>query len=186
MALAELLDRWNSPEGHPYKGQLIDWAAYEADPTNIGCMCAGGQVLHLIAGWEPERIHSTEQAKADKEVAKALNISRAHAVLLRNVNDNVDGAPAIVLTDPGKVLGSEWSRLLDFWWHMDQMTAEQWDAAGDAARDAARVAARVAAGEIQGAAIFKAANRPFYFLPMFGFADPESISARPADYGVPS
>ena len=188
--LTELLARWDAPEGHPYKGSLIDWTAYEADPTNIGCMCAGGQVLHLIAGWEPERIHSTDQMKADAEVAKALNISRAHAVLLRNVNDNVDGAPAIVLTDPGMVLGGEWSKLLDFWWHMDQMADADWKsvaAAGAAARDAAGAAARAAAWdaawEIQGAAIFKAANRPFYFLPMFSFATPDAIPARPANYG---
>jgi hypothetical protein len=54
--LAELLERWNSGEGKPYKGSLIDWSAYEADPANIGCMCAQGQVLHLLAGWSPEKL----------------------------------------------------------------------------------------------------------------------------------
>ena len=33
MEITELLSRWNSPEGHPYKGCLIDWSEYEADPT---------------------------------------------------------------------------------------------------------------------------------------------------------
>ncbi len=217
--LTELIERWNSPEGHPYKGSLIDWESYEADPTNIGCMCAQGQALHILGGWEPKRIREIPgQAAADVEVAKLLNISRGHAVLLRNVNDNVDGAPAIVLTDPGKVLGSEWSRLLDFWCYMDQMTSADWksaaaagdvawaaagaaawaaagavawdaagdvawDAAWDAARAAAWAAARAAAWEIQAAAIFKATKRPFYFLPMFGFAQPEDIPPRPANYG---
>jgi hypothetical protein len=27
-------------------------------------------------------------------------------------------------------------------------------------------------------------RQAFYFLPLFGFADPESIPALPADYGV--
>lgn len=47
-ALAEILERWDSGEGKPYKGSLIDWSDYERDPSNIGCMCAQGQVLHLL------------------------------------------------------------------------------------------------------------------------------------------
>ena len=65
-----------------------------------------------------------------------------------------------------------------------------WDAAGDAAGDAARYAAGDAAGdaargaawaaarganEIQGAALMRERGQPFFFLPMFGFADPEAI-----------
>ena len=232
--ITDLLASWDSPEGHPYKGTLIVWQAYEADPDNIGCMCAQGQVLHLIGGWDRERLR-VDQATADVEVAKLLNISRAHAVLLRNVNDNVNGAPAIVLTDPGKVLGDQWGKLLDFWHYMADLDvdgwqkvaaardaagaaagaavwaaardaagaaagaavwAAAWDAAGAAAWAAAGAAAWAAAGtaawdaagaaawEIQGAVIFNAAKRPFYFLPMFGFATPDEIPARPADYGL--
>jgi hypothetical protein len=227
MALTELLARWDSGDGKPYKGQLIDWTAYEADPDSIGCMCAQGQVLHSLGGWSPDKLRDTEQVEADRETAKLLNISTAHAILLRNINDKVDGAPSIVLTDPGKVLGDQWSRLLDFWWHLDQMAPEQWVAARVAAGDAARVAARVAAGdaarvaawdaawdaarvaawdaawdaarvaagaaagdaaayaasEIQGSRILRENGKGFYFLPLFGFADPEAIPARPADYG---
>src|SRR5688572_26002067 len=106
MQLEELLARWNSGEGKPYKGSLIDWDAYDGDgnepPADMGCMCAQGQVLHTIGGWEPQRLARTEQAEADRETAKLLNISVAHAILLRNVNDKVDGAPSIVLTDPAK------------------------------------------------------------------------------------
>ena len=167
--LTEILARWDSGDGKPYKGQLIDWQSYEADPDSIGCMCAQGQVLHSMAGWSPEKLRDADQAEADAETARLLNISRAHAVLLRNVNDSVDGAPGIVLTDPGKVLGGEWSKLLDFWWSMDQMTAKDWaaawDAAGDAAGaaawaaawDAARAAARAAAWTAAGAAARDAA-----------------------------
>ena len=254
-SLTDLIERWDSNEGKPYKGSLIDFAAWERGDGHCA-MCAQGQVLHLIGGWSPERIRDINgQAKADGEVAKLLNISPGHAVLLRNVNDSVDGAPSIVLTDPGKVLGGEWSKLLDFWWHMDQMAAKDWAAAWDAAwaaagnpardaawdatwaaawaaawdaawaaagnpawdaaRDAARAAARDAAwdatwaaawaaawdaaraaagtpawaaanaaSEIQGAHLLCEQGKPFFFLPLFGFASPDEIPARPANYGV--
>jgi hypothetical protein len=168
-SILEITARWNSGEGKPYKGSLIDWDSYDGDgtepPADIGCMCAQGQVLHLLGGWEPERLHDTEQSIADAETAKLLNISRAHAVLLRNINDSVDGAPSIVLTDPGKVLGDQWSSLLDFWWALDQFDAGQWQkvgAAGSAARDAAGSAAwgaaRAAAGSAAGSAARDAAG----------------------------
>ena len=61
-------------------------------------------------------------------------------------------------------------------------------AAGKAAREAARVAAGAAAweaareagwvsNEIQGAAVMRAKGQAFYFLPLFGFADPEAVMA---------
>src|SRR6185437_2159593 len=72
--------------------------------------------------------------------------------------------------------------------------AAAWDAAGAAARDAARAAARAAAGaaawdaeyacsEIQGARLLRERGKPFFFLPMFGFAEPEAIPVLTADYG---
>jgi hypothetical protein len=195
--ITDLIERWNTNEGKPYKGSLIDRNSYaEGD---LSCMCAQGQVLHVVGGWDADRLADAEQADADEATAKLLNISRAHAILLRNVNDKVDGAPAIVLTDPGKVLGDQWSKLLDFWWHMNTLDgdgwrkvaatrAAAWAAAGAAAWDAARAAAgdaawaavRDAAWEIQGAETLK---REFFFLPLFGFASPDDIPARPSDYG---
>ena len=224
--LQEIISHWDSGEGKPYKGHLIDWTEYEADPTNIGCMCAQGQVLHLLAGWEPAKLRDTEQEVADRETAKLLNISIAHAVLLRSVNDKADGAPSVVLTNPEKILGDQAHIVLAFWRHLDRMTDEQGAAARDAARDAARAAARDAAraaardaagdaaraaardavraaawdaaraaardaardaawdaawdaayacSEIQGAKLMRERGQPFYFLPMFGFADPEAV-----------
>ena len=205
----ELIARWNTDEGKPYKGSLIDRDSYT--DGNLSCMCAQGQVLHVIGGWTADELTDAEQTHADKETAKLLNISRTHAILLRIVNDKRDGAPAIVLTNPGKVLGDQWSTVLDFWWHIDTLDADgwrkvssawdaAWDAAGTAALDAAwdaawdvawavawdaaGTAARDAAREIQGAEILKRDGKPFVFLPMFGFASPDEIPARPADYGV--
>jgi hypothetical protein len=243
--IQDLLARWNSPEGHPYKGQLIDRGAYDDNPGDIGCMCAQGQVLHLLGGWSPERLMDTRQPEADAESARLLNISRVHAVLLRQVNDSVDGAPAIVIKQPEKVLGVHARQVIAFWLALDGFSAEQWAAAWDAARaaaraaagaaawdaaraaagaaarDAARAAARAAAGaaawdaaraaawdaawdaaraaawdaagaaagasnEIQGQDVMRERGHPFFFLPLFGFADSESIPALPADYGAPS
>lgn len=207
LTIAELLDRWDAPDGHPYTGILIDPTRADNDgPLDPGCMCAQGQALHYIGGWEPQRLRKVKQAEADAATAELLGISRAHAVLLRNVNDNADGAPSVVLRDPGKALGDQWSKLLDFWWALDGLSPAQWgaawgaardaardaagDAAGDAARDAAWDAAWDAAGdaawassEIQGAAIMRERGQSFYFLPLFGFASPDDIPARPADYG---
>jgi len=97
-----------------------------------------------------------------------------------------------------KVLGDQAETILAFWRHLDRMTPAQWAAAGDAARDAAWAAARAAAWaaagaaaraaagdaawaaawaahEIQGAPLMRERGQPFFFLPMFGFADPEAI-----------
>ena len=187
-------------------------------------MCAQGQVLHLIGGRSKEWLREVAQQEADIETARLLNISRAHAVLLRQINDSVDGAPSIVLTAPGKVLGDQWSKVLDFWWHLDGLTRKQWDAARQAERasegaaawaaardaawdaagaaawgaawgaarasagtavwDAAWAAARAANFEIQGAQVLRRDGRPFFFLPLLGFASPDDIPARPVDYGV--
>jgi hypothetical protein len=68
-----------------------------------------------------------------------------------------------------------------------------WEAAGVAVWEGVTIrawevawrAARIAAGathEIQGASVLRARNLPFYFLPLFGFADPEAVwSAMAAD-----
>ena len=218
MNIQPLIDRWQTDKGKPYKGDLIDMDAYNADPSNLGCMCPQGQVLHY-AGLDAYGLHHVEQEKADREVAKLLNISISHAVLLRIVNDRADGAPSVVLTDPGAVLGDQWSKVLDFWWHLDTMTGAAWAAASQVARAAAEAVAREAsrrdaskatshaelqavgknawaagwaaawqfasqaALEIQGAEIMRRDGKPFYFLPIFGFASPEDIPARPANYG---
>lgn len=239
-SIAEIIARWDSNEGKPYKGKLIDWSEYEGAgapaEAPLSCLCAQGQVLHLLAGWSPKKLRDADQEKADRETARLLNISVAHSILLRIINDDAEGAPSVVLTQPEKILGDQAKIVLAFWLHLDGMKAKDWKkvaaawaaagdaawaaadaawaAAGDAAwaawdaawavakaaaGDAAGVAARAAAwdaasaaawdaakacSEIQGARLMRERGQPFFFLPMFGFADPESIPALPADYGV--
>jgi hypothetical protein len=165
MTIDELLAGW--PTEIPMKGNLID---------NDGCMCAQGQVLHYIGGMTPDDLRRIEQAEADRKTAELLGISRAHAVLLRHINDNVPGAPTCVLTEPEKVLGDQAQTVLAFWRHLDRMTADDsakvnavWDAvwaaaedateaaAGGAAEDAAEDATEAAAGGAAGAAAGAAA-----------------------------
>ena len=159
-AQTELVARWSAPGGIPFKGKLISG---EGDAT---CMCAQGQALHYVGGWNFDRLRSADQAEADLATARLLNIGRAHAVLLRNVNDGKPGAPSIVLTNPELVIGDQAPAVLAFWRRLDAMTAKDWNAvwdavgaaAGDAARAAAGEAARAAAGAAVGAAAWAAAG----------------------------
>jgi len=213
--LESLLTRWDSDEGKPYKGSLFDFSSFDGDentqPENLSCMCAQGQVLAIAGGYVPKQFRGLDQHKADKAVAHILGVSLAHSILLRNINDSADGAPSIVLRDPAKVLGDQWSKLLDFWWMLDQYSEADWrgvqaawGAAGAAAWDAARVAARGAAwdaarvaaggaaggaagdaaGEIQGFELLGERGRDVFFLPMFGIQTLGDIPARPDDYGL--
>ena len=245
-ALTEkVVTRWNAPSGRPLTGALFDRSKYddEQEPPS-DCMCAQGWVL-FESGMTIEEIDRIDQAKADIEVAERLGISRAHSVLLRQINDTRPDTPSVVLTNPERILGDQARIVLAFWRYIDKMTKEQWYAARDAARDAgyaargaewdaawdaagdaaalaagvaargaawgaawdaawaaARVAAGYAAGsaagsaagyaardaamdaagyaawasnEIQGAAIMRANNKPFFFLRIFGFNDPSEI-----------
>ncbi len=194
-AIQNLTARWATPEGVPFKGELV---------SDDGCMCAQGQALHFIGGYSADELRKIGQGKADKETARLLGISTAHTILLRQVNDSADGAPAIVLTNPEKVLGEQAPTVLAFWRHLDRMDCAAWVAAWVAAkaaaaeRDAAWYAAWAAAAscnaamdaswdaswdaagatsEIQGAEVMRAKGQPFYFLPLFGFADPEAVLA---------
>jgi len=147
--IEEIIEGWDRGDGKPMKSSLIDWAAHERG-DGVCAMCAQGQILVLAGGWDYTTLRDAKQSEADAAFAKLLNISRAHAILLRNINDKVDGAPSIVLTDPGKVLGDQWSKLLDLWWMFDNYTSDKWRAVraarGSAAARAAE-AAREAAGE---------------------------------------
>jgi hypothetical protein len=139
----ELLDFW--PGNIPFKGNLVS-----DDGT---CMCAQGQALHFLDGVSPAELRTYEQAAADIRVAELFGISRAHAVLLRIINDQRSGAPSVVIRDPAQILGDQAETVLAFWQHLDRMTPQQWatttsaaaaTAASDAEIDAARAAARAA------------------------------------------
>ena len=190
----ELLDYW--PGNIPFKGDLVS--------GDGSCMCAQGQVLHFLGKLTVDDLRAVSQAGADKQVAKLLDISVAHSALLRIVNDNQEGAPSCVIRNPAQILGDQAHIVLAFWRHLDCMTpaagaaakaaakAAAWAAAREAAREAAWAAAGAAAwtaageaawaaagasNEVQGAAVMRAKGLPFFFLPLFGFSDPEAVIA---------
>jgi hypothetical protein len=186
----ELLDYW--PGNIPFKKKLVS-----DDGT---CMCAQGQALHFLGGLTVDELRDIDQRDADLQVAKLFGISLAHSILLRNINDTQDGAPTCVIRNPEQVLGDQAQTVLAFWRHLDRMTPADkeavreaaravslsWKAAGEAAsglgsgrqRPGQRPGKRPGAtSEIQGAAVIRANNQPFAFLPLFGFSDPESVIA---------
>ena len=149
--MTDMLDtmyaRWTDPEARPlFMGALID---------DDGCCCAQGDVLR-VCGWSDEQLRDADQCDADKEVADALGISVAHAVLLRRVNDSKDGQPEKCLLAERvpeyglELLGPMHAELFAFFRRLDGVTKTQWNAARDAARDAAWAAARIAAGVAAG------------------------------------
>jgi hypothetical protein len=149
VSIEQMVARWTALDARPlFKGMLID---------DAGCCCAQGDVLR-VCGWSDERLHHTEQYDADVTVAGELGISITHSVLLRQVNDKVDGCPEDVLIHPERIIGDQAPRVLAFWRWVDQMDAAAgaavgaaaWDAGGDAAWAAARTAAWAAAGDAAG------------------------------------
>ena len=112
-------------------------------------MDAQGQVLHFLDHVSLADLRDYGQSRADSRVSELLGISRAHAVLLRIVNDGQDGAPTSVIRNPEQVLGDQAQAVLAFWRRLDRMTPKDWAdamaAGGSAARDAATSAAWAAA-----------------------------------------
>ena len=189
--LEQVCNDWATQQPKLAKRQLWD--------ANANCGCAQGDVLHRFGGYSPSQLCMLPQATADKETARVLGISVAHAILLRNINDSRPGCPHDVLVNPEKILGKHATFVLAFWLHLDSLDEAAWvaaaDAAGaaagaaararaaagaaavaaarawDAAWDAAWVAAR-ASWEIQGHELMKA---PLYFLPLFGIASIDAL-----------
>ena len=133
----ELLDYW--PGNIPFKGDLVS-----EDGT---CMCAQGQALHYLGGLTVEDLRSINQREADQRVAELFGISRAHAVLLRIVNDNANGAPACVIRNPEQILGDHAETVLAFWRRLYHTSPATWAAARAATRAAVGAAARAKAME---------------------------------------
>jgi hypothetical protein len=153
VTIENIVKRWEDPNSRPlFKGKLID---------NDGCCCAQGDILRL-AGWSDDQLRDAEQCAADREVAKLLGISVAHACLLRIVNDHAEGCPQDVLDRPERVLGDKAPLVLRFWRLLDRMTPKQWEAASVAnwiaAKAVAKGAAKDAAGEVAMVAAWIAAS----------------------------
>jgi hypothetical protein len=124
--IQDIIKGWQTGELQPCKDILLDCDAYNNGASLLSCLCAQGQILHLIGGFKPEDFDYIEQEEVDEKVATILNISRAHSVLLRQINDNRGDPCFVVLTNPAEVLGNQWSKLLDFWWMLDNYSKDDW------------------------------------------------------------
>ena len=149
----KLVQRWSDPAERPtFKGSLIDID---------GCCCAQGEALRC-SGFSDNDLREMPQHDADIKTAEILGISVTHSVLLRVINDSCPGSPQDVLAAPEKILGKHADLVLEFWWHLDAITAAAgaaaWEAAGEAVWAAAGEAAWAAAREAAGEAVWAAAG----------------------------
>ena len=124
-AAETLLAFWEDPRNIPFKNSLISEEPPSDGEEPTTCMCAQGQALYKIGGYTEEQLRNTEQFKADREVARLLDISVSHSVLLRLINDGQPGAPSDVLTNPEKYLGKNCHAVMKFWWFIDTLTTHQ-------------------------------------------------------------
>jgi len=179
ITIEKIVRRWDSAERPLFRGCLID---------KNGCCCAQGDVLRL-AGKSDEELRTMKQYIADREVARLLNISITHSVLLRHVNDKNDGCPQDVLQNPEKILGVETTRILKFWRWVDQPayayayvadTAAAYvvGGSGDAADAAHASAAYWFYRRVRGATLEIIGHTKlmkYYFLPLLGFENVEAL-----------
>jgi hypothetical protein len=125
-AAETLLAFWEDPRNIPFKNSLISSEPSKDGDEPTTCMCAQGQALYKIGGYTEDDLRSIAQDKADREVARLLDISVAHSVLLRSINDGQPGAPSDVLTSPEKYLGKNCHAVMKFWWFVDGLSQGQW------------------------------------------------------------
>jgi hypothetical protein len=151
-AAQQMVSYWETQRDIPFKGQLIN----KDDNGNV-CMCAQGQALHIVGGYTEEQLFDMSISKADKETARILGISLTHSVFLRMINDNCEGSPQDVLSNPAKYLGPNFEQVLELWIYLDTLSYEDKEKMNDRYRAldfnlrvSAWNAARDAADEVVG------------------------------------
>lgn len=125
VTMEQIINRWTNPETRPTfaRNYLIKYNGPKV-PENA-CRCAQGDILHL-AGYTDEYLDEADgsdprQRIVDSLVAKMLNISITHSILLRDVNDSGKGNPESVLSNPKKILGARAEKILSFWKKIDEL-----------------------------------------------------------------
>jgi len=137
------VNRWSDPELRPkLSGRLID---------DNGCKCVEGDVLSEC-GYSDDELRAMDQGVADTETARLIDISKTHAVFLRNVNDSTDGCPqdALDTTNGGieRLFGPNAKLVLAFWRYLDAMSPTQWSVARNTARNVVQHTTRDKAWDI--------------------------------------
>jgi hypothetical protein len=119
-AAKKIVSYWKNSRVIPFKRKLIS----KDDNGNV-CMCAQGQVLHIVGGYTEKQLFEMETNISDKETARILGISLSHSVFLRMINDTCEGSPQDVLSNPAKYLGPNWEDVLNFWIYIVTLSDEE-------------------------------------------------------------
>lgn len=138
ISIETVVARWRDPATRPafIEGALVEFGPNGIQSSVEECaFCAQGDILARDGGWSLRRLADASTHEADREVARLLGISVAHAVLLRVINDSQEGCPEDVLAAPEKVLGDQAQRVLAFWRRLDALTRAEWQAIADNAGD---------------------------------------------------
>jgi hypothetical protein len=106
-----VLDRWTNERPKFAKGALIRMNYATEKMADSYCCCAQGDAM-IACGVPALELYHMHQVEADRKVADLLGISMFHSIMLREVNDSMDGCPENVLrfSDDGlgQVLGPNW------------------------------------------------------------------------------
>ena len=200
----KLVARWDGPNGRPLSGKLIDTSKKTDAPD---CMCAQGWALFESGMSTDEiKILEQSNADKEVAKRLGISLAHS-VLLRKINDSRPDSPsivltdPSAVLGDQADLILQFWNHLDSMDANaMDAALAAAWDAAGYAAGDAAWAAASAAArddarnvawdaaydaagyaawatNEIQGAAVMRERGIPFFFLPIFGFDLPGSVTA---------
>ena len=196
-AIKTLVARWAEPDGVPFKCALIDENGCMCAQGQALHYIGGWTLDRLRCADQEEADREVARllgiSTTHAVLLRAVNDNRpgAPSIVLTN--------PELVIGDQAQVVLAFWRHLdgmmPEQWaaasaadaaagWDAAAAAAAAgaaagaaaagWAAAAAAAADAAWAAARATA-EIQGAAVMRERGQPFFFLPMFGFENPESI-----------
>ena len=195
----ELLDYW--PGNIPFKGSLVSDDGLCMCAQGQALHYVGNYSVSDLRAMD-QRVADQKVAKlfgisrAHSVLLRIVNDKQqgAPSCIIRN--------PEQILGDQAQAVLAFWrhlDRMTPLAWeaHWAAARGAHWEAAGEAAREAAgeahweaaskaareaadALAAWASAGasnEIQGSAGMRARSQPFWFLPLFGFADPEAVMA---------
>lgn len=130
--IKKLSEKWSQPDGLPGKGYEVVREENGLNPCaqsetvmlskGMGVMDFEAFLKGSLSGYGDQGLKGLN---LDKFTAKTLGISTVHSVLLRRFNDLSSLNPAIVLTQPERVLGKNWDRILEFWHFIDSLPQEK-------------------------------------------------------------
>jgi hypothetical protein len=124
----------------------------------------GGQAQLVLAFWR----HLDRMTPAAWEAAKEVAMRADREAAMAAARSAAGAREAAREAAGGAAMSAAWETAM----------SAAMRAAGGAAKETTWKAAMRAAGasnEIQGAAVMRKRNQPFFFLPLFGFANPEAV-----------